>query len=105
MKVTELREYQIKKGKTAEWLKWMEEELLPYQKSKGMKIISTYLHQDEQGTDYFIWLREFDNEQNRQDLYKSTYNDWWTSEIRPRVFELIEQKNVKVKLISQLHIS
>jgi hypothetical protein len=44
----------------------MHEELLPYQRSKGMWIINTYLHQEPNGTDYFIWLREFDDEKARK---------------------------------------
>lgn len=104
MKITELREYRIKDGKTDQWLRWMHEELLPYQKSKGMKILSTYIHQDIDGVDYFIWLREFENEASRQAIYARTYNHWWITEIRPKVFELIDEDFVKVKLIQQLDL-
>lgn len=104
MAIIELREYKIKPGKTEQWLNWMHEELLPYQRSKGMRIINTYLHQDPNGTDYFIWLREFDDEKARAAIYALTYNTWWIEEIRPKVFELIEQDAIKVKLIHQLGI-
>jgi hypothetical protein len=100
LKIVELREYEIKSGKTHEWLKWMQEELLPYQRSKGMRIINTYVHKDSDGTDYFIWLREFDNEESRKKIHELTYNDWWKQEIRPKVFEMIEEKSIKVKLIN-----
>ena len=53
MKVVELREYKIKPGKTKEWLDWMREEIVPYQVSKGMNILDTYLRTDENGRDYF----------------------------------------------------
>lgn len=104
MAIIKLREYKIKPGKTEQWLNWMHEELLPYQRSKGMRIINTYLHQDPNGTDYFIWLREFDDEKARKEIYALTYNTWWIEEIRPKVFELIEQDAIKVKLIHQLSI-
>lgn len=102
LKIVELREYEIKPGKTHEWLKWMQEELLPYQRSKGMRIIDTYLHTDSEGVDYFIWLREFDNEESRKKIYELTYNDWWKQEIRPKVFKMIDEKSINVKLISPL---
>ncbi|RTE65598.1 hypothetical protein EH243_11705 [Amphritea opalescens] len=102
MKIIELREYKIKPGKTDQWLDWMREELLPYQESKGMRIINTYIHQDPDGTDYFIWLREFDDEASRQAIYQSTYNQWWITEVRPKVFELIEEESIQVKLMHPL---
>lgn len=104
MKIIEIRQYKLKPGKTDQWLNWMREELLPYQKSKGMKIINTYLHKDPDGADYFIWTREFDNEISRKKIYESTYNDWWVQEIRPKVFELIDKESITVKLVQQLDL-
>lgn len=102
--IIEHREYKIKPGKTEQWLNWMHEELLPYQKSKGMRIINTYIHHDPDGTDYFIWLREFDDECSRKEIYALTYNTWWIEKIRPKVFELIEENAIKVKVIHQLDL-
>ncbi len=52
----------------------MKDELLPYQRSKGMRVLNTYVHTGEDGHDYFVWLREFDSEQARQTIYAETYN-------------------------------
>ncbi|WP_339387056.1 hypothetical protein [Vibrio caribbeanicus] len=104
MKVVELREYRIKPGKTKEWLDWMREEIFPYQISKGMNILDTYLRTDENGRDYFVWLREFESESSRQTIYLQTYNDWWIKEVRPRVFSLIDEDSVSVKLIQPLDL-
>ncbi|MEZ8635891.1 hypothetical protein AB6D15_19975 [Vibrio splendidus] len=104
MKVTELREYKIRPGKTSEWLRWMQEELLPYQRSKGMVIVDTYIQTDDTGTDFFIWLREFENEEARQRIYEETYNDWWISEIRPKVFTLIDETSISVKLLHSVDL-
>ncbi|MEZ9718589.1 hypothetical protein AB4234_16080 [Vibrio cyclitrophicus] len=104
MKVTELREYKIRPGKTSEWLRWMQEELLPYQRSKGMVIVDTYIQTDDTGTDFFVWLREFENEEARQRIYEETYNDWWISEIRPKVFTLIDEASISVKLLSSVDL-
>ena len=104
MKITELREYKIKPGKTSEWLDWMREELLPYQRSKGMVIIDTYIHTDDAGTDFFVWLREFESEEARQRIYQETYNDWWVSHIRPKVFTLIDETSIRVKLLRSIDL-
>ena len=102
MKIVELREYQIKPGKTDQWLNWMRDELLPYQRSKGMRILNTSHYQDDNGVDFFVWMREFDSEEDRQAVYKETYNDWWTNDVRPKVFELIEESAISVKLMKPL---
>lgn len=47
---------------------------------------------------------EFDNEQARQTLYEKTYNEWWVREIRPKVFELIEQDSIKVTLLESVEM-
>ncbi|OLQ93226.1 hypothetical protein BIY22_01670 [Vibrio panuliri] len=104
MKIVELREYRIKPGKTAEWLSWMREELLPYQRSKGMIIIDTYVRQNEDGSDSFIWLREFASESVRQQVYANTYDQWWVTNIRPRVFTLIEEDSISVKLLQPVEL-
>jgi len=104
LKITELRQYRIKAGKTKQWLSWMKEELLPYQRSQGMRVLNTYVHTGDDGHDYFVWLREFDNEQARQTLYEKTYNEWWVCEIRPKVFELIEQDSIKVTLLESVEM-
>ena len=104
MKIIELREYKIKQGKTQEWLDWMRDEILPYQRSKGMVILNTYVRSEESGSDYFVWLREFANEQARQCIYEKTYNDWWIINIRPKVFTLIEESSVNVKLLKPVDL-
>ena len=38
----ELRQYKIKPGKMDAWLKYMEEEIIPFQVSKGMVITGSY---------------------------------------------------------------
>ncbi|MEZ9269735.1 hypothetical protein OC5_12635 [Vibrio cyclitrophicus ZF264] len=103
MKIIELREYQIKPGQTDKWLNWMREELLPYQRSKGMVIIDTYLRTHE-GVDFFVWLREFEDEDSRKRIYEDTYNDWWITNIRPKVFKLIEEDSISIKFLHPVEL-
>ncbi|QHJ11537.1 hypothetical protein FX988_01771 [Paraglaciecola mesophila] len=104
MAIVELREYKIKPNMKQAWLQWLKAELLPYQVSQGMRILHTYVHTDENGNDWFVWLREFDDEQTRQAIYQQTYNQWWKDEIRPRVFTMIEQDSIKVRLLNPVKL-
>ena len=33
-----------------------------------------------------------------------TYNQWWKDEIRPRVFTMIEQDNIRVRLLNPVKL-
>jgi len=50
-----------------------------------MRIMNTYIHQDSDGADYFIWFREFDDNKACTDIYALTFNTWWVKEIQPKV--------------------
>ncbi|WP_411994472.1 hypothetical protein [Agarivorans sp. DSG3-1] len=99
MAVIELREYRIQAGKTEQWLALMNQEILPYQISKGVKLLNSYLYRDEENREWFVWLREFDDEVSRQEIYENLYDQWWIDNIRPTVFSLIEEQSVKVRLL------
>lgn len=91
----ELREYHCWPGKRDEWVKLMEEEIIPYQISKGMVIAGSFV--GEQDEDTYIWIRRFDSEEERERLYKAVYqNDYWQKEVSPRVGELIDRAKIKV---------
>jgi hypothetical protein len=40
-----------------------------------MKILSTDVYQDENGDDWFIWTREFNHPEHKEQVYANTYND------------------------------
>ena len=76
----ELRRYQIQPNRRDEWVRYMDEVILPYQSSKGMVITASFV--DEEDPDAYIWLRRFENEEERVRLYAETYqDDRWINEI------------------------
>lgn len=84
----ELRRYKIKDGKMDEWVKFMEERIIPFQVSKGMVIAGSFRGEDD--TTY-VWLRRFASEAEREQLYEAVYQtDHWKNDIAPRVAELME---------------
>ena len=44
----ELREYRTLPGKRDDWVTFMEELVIPYQMSKGMAILGSFVAQDEE---------------------------------------------------------
>lgn len=94
----ELRQYKIKRGKMAEWLKMFDEEVVPFQTSKGMVICGSF--HGETDDSVFVWMRRFNNEKERVRLYKAVYEDpHWVNEISPRVGKLMDRKKIQVQRI------
>ena len=91
----ELRQYHVRKGKMAEWLKLMEQEIIPFQVSKGMVITSSF--RGEQDDSVYIWMRRFESEEQRERLYEAVYqSDRWKNEISPQVSELMDRSAIQV---------
>jgi hypothetical protein len=91
----ELRQYRMRPGKRDAWLKIMEEEILPFQVSKGMVIAGMFFGEEDK--DLFVWLRRFESEAEREALYAAVYEtDVWKNDIGPRVGELIDREQIKV---------
>ena len=91
----ELREYHCLPGKRAEWVKLMEEEIIPFQIAKGMVIVGSFTAEQDEHT--YIWIRRFVDEGERERLYKAVYEtDHWKNDIAPRVGELIDRSTIKV---------
>ena len=87
----ELRQYTIKPGCMAEWVEFMEQEVVPFQISKGMLI--TGMYRGEQDDSLYVWMRRFDSEAQREAVYES---DYWKNEISPRVDQLLDRESIKV---------
>ena len=91
----ELRTYECKPGKRDEWVKLMEEEIIPFQVAKGMVIVGSFIVEQDDHT--YIWMRRFVDEAEREQLYKAVYeSDTWRNDISPRVGELLNRETIKV---------
>ena len=55
----ELRQYRTKPGQREKWVKFMEEEIIPFQVSKGMVILGSFVGQEED--DLYVWIRRFES--------------------------------------------
>src|SRR5688572_16032190 len=97
----ELRQYRLRPGQREAWIKFVEEEMVPYQSSKGMVIVGTFLGEEDK--DLFVWIRRFESEEERERQYEAVYqNDTWQNELGPRVGELIDRDQIKVTRIEAM---
>ena len=79
----------------AEWVEFMEQEVVPFQISKGMLI--TGMYRGEQDDSLYVWMRRFDSEAQQEALYEAVYeSDYWKNEISPRVDQLLDRESTKV---------
>ncbi len=86
----ELRQYKVRPGMLEGWVKIMEEEIIPFQVSKGMVITGSF--QGETDPSVYIWLRRFESEEQRVALYAAVYeSDYWKTQIAPKVPEYLDR--------------
>ena len=91
----DLRQYKPHPGKLAEWVKIMEEEIIPFQVSKGMVICGSY--EGETDKEVYVWIRRFDTEEQRVQQYKDVYeSEFWKTQIDPRVSDYLDRPAIKV---------
>jgi hypothetical protein len=91
----ELRQYRIKDGQRERWVEFMEQEIMPFQISKGMVVIGSFVGQEED--DLYVWIRRFESEEERECLYKAVYeSDRWRNEIGPKVGDLLDREKTIV---------
>ncbi len=94
----ELREYRTLPGQRENWVKFMEEEIIPFQVSKGMVICGSFVGEEED--DLYIWVRRFASEEEREALYEAVYqSDRWVNDIGPKVPEMLDRDKIVVRRI------
>lgn len=94
----ELRRYKIHPGKMDDWVRFMEEEILPFQIAKGMVVTGSYRAENEETT--YIWMRRFENEEQREKLYEAVYDSaYWKETIGPQVPDFVDRSDIQVTRI------
>jgi len=94
----ELRQYRTKPGMRGEWVKYMEEVIIPFQVSKGMVVSGSFVGEEED--DLYIWIRRFDSEEERERLYEAVYeSDTWKNDITDKVGALLDRDKTIVTRI------
>ena len=94
----ELREYRTHPGQRENWVKYMEEVIIPFQVAQGMVIVGSFVGNEED--DLYIWIRRFVSENQREQLYKAVYDsDTWKNDIAPKIPEMMDRSKIVVRRI------
>ncbi len=99
----ELRQYPVRPGQRDNWVKCMEEEIIPFQTKMGMVVVGSFV--GEQDESVYVWIRRFADEDERKRLYEAVYqSDYWKNEIAPKVPAMIDREKIKVtRLLATPH--
>ena len=117
----ELRIYEVYPNKMADWIKFMNIEVIPFQTEKGMEINGAFImnssdtffeegeerkmHSEKKGSTY-VWIRRFLNENHKKKLYEAVYESSdWIDYYRPKVSELINLNTIVVHNLSATEMS
>lgn len=91
----ELRQYKIKPGQRDAWVRLMEDEIIPFQVSKGMVILGSFVGEEDESV--YVWIRRFKDEAERERLYEEVYqSDYWRDEIGPRIPDMMDRDAMQV---------
>ena len=117
----ELRIYEVYPNKMADWIKFMNAEVIPFQTEKGMEINGTFImsssdtfflegkerkmHSENKGSTY-VWIRRFLNQNHKKKLYEAVYESSdWIDYYRPKVSEFINLNTIIVHNLSATEMS
>ena len=94
----ELRQYHVRPGQQEKWVKCMEEEIIPFQVSKGMVICGSFRGETDDSA--YFWIRRFNSEAEREAQYKAVYEtDHWKTKIAPRVPDCLDREKMVIQRI------
>ena len=85
----EIRRYAARPGHRDDWVNYMESVVLPYQVSKGVHLVASFI--DLEDADGYVWIRRFDDEESAARIGAAVYQDpAWVDDIGPKVHALID---------------
>ena len=108
----ELRIYEVYPNKMSEWIEFMDAEIIPFQRERGMEINGTFIMNSsdeffEQGGErkmqskkkgsIYVWIRRFLDGDHKKRLYEAVYeSSEWIDYYRPKVSKLINLNTIVV---------
>lgn len=95
----ELRQYRMQPGQAENWVRLMEEKIIPFQVSKGIVVVASFVGEEE--PDLYVWIRRFDSEAERARIHTEVYeSDYWKTEIAPLAGTMIfREQNQVTRLV------
>jgi hypothetical protein len=85
----------MKEGQRENWVKLMEERIIPFQIAQGMVVIGTFVGEQEE--DLYVWIRRFESEEQRAELYEKVYqSETWQNELSPLAGDMLDREKIVV---------
>jgi hypothetical protein len=83
----ELRQYWMFPGKRDEYVRFMEELIIPGQQAMGIDIIGSFIGQEDDNL--YVWIRRFESEDQLNAFNTAYYEtDEWKNTLLPKAREL-----------------
>lgn len=77
------------------WVQLMDEVIIPYQQQMGMTITGSFIVPEDE--DLYIWIRKFESEEKRKELYDKVYGSkYWQEDVKKAMGDLLVKKETKV---------
>ena len=100
----ELRQYKVLEGQMDNWLKVMQEEIIPFQVSKGVVIAGSF--RGEEDDSVYVWIRRFESEAEREQQYDAVYgSDYWKDDVSPRLSSMLDREAMVVPRLTPTEMS
>jgi NIPSNAP len=91
----ELRQYRIFPGKREQWVKFMEERIMPGQLAHGVVIVGSFVGHDE--ADLYAWIRRFESEAHLAAVNATYYQSHeWQHELLPMAKQMNDMSRMVV---------
>ena len=100
----ELRRYETTPGTRDRLVEVMEAEIIPFQTSKGVVILGSFVAEEDPNV--YVWLRRFENEEHRKAMYAAVYDsDHWKNEIAPKLKGVLVRETIQVTRLTPTALS
>ena len=100
----ELRQYTVLEGQMDNWLKVMQQEIIPFQVSKGMVIAGSFRGENDDSV--YVWIRRFESEAERARLYDEVSgSDYWKDDVSPRLTSMLNREAMLVTRLMPTEMS
>ncbi|QSR84980.1 NIPSNAP family protein [Methylacidimicrobium sp. B4] len=93
--IYELREYRIQPGCLEEFVRFMDEELVPFQVGLGARALGSFTVPGDPSR--YVWIRAFADEKERERVCQAIYQSpEWEQRLLPRSAALSERSGARI---------
>ena len=97
--VYELRQYRTFPGKRDEFVRLMNDEVIPFQRECGVDVVGTFVSADD--PELYVWIRRFEDLEARDRVSEAIYtNSRWKEDFDGPIRDMIDYSRVRVTTLN-----